>query len=38
MINVRPSQNNRSRGVEDEQTRKKIIAIVNKLITNGIPT
>lgn len=38
MINVRPSQNNRSRGVEDEDTRKKIIAVVSKLITNGIPT
>lgn len=38
MINVRPSQNNRSRGVEDEDTRKKIIAVVSKLISNGIPT
>lgn len=37
MINVRPSQNNRSRSVEDEQMRKNIITIVNKLITNGIP-
>lgn len=38
MINVRPSQHNRSRGVENEDTRKKIIAVVSKLITNGIPT
>jgi hypothetical protein len=28
MINVRPSQNNKSRGVEDAQVRKKIIDIV----------
>jgi hypothetical protein len=28
MINLRPSQNNRSRGVEDLETRGKIIAIV----------
>lgn len=28
MINMRPSQGNRSRGVEDEATRKKIIEIV----------
>src|SRR3989339_1860047 len=28
MINIRPRQNNRSRGVEDEQIRKKIIEIV----------
>jgi hypothetical protein len=32
MINMRPSQNNRSRGVDDEQTRKKIIEIVSKRI------
>ena len=32
MINVRPSQNNRSRSVEDEIIRKKIIEIVNSLI------
>ena len=32
MINLRPSQNNRSRGVEDEEIRKKIINIVNKLV------
>ena len=33
MINMRPSQGNKSRGVEDEQRRKKIIAIVDKRIT-----
>jgi len=32
MINLRPSQNNRSRGVEDENIRKKIIEIVKKLV------
>jgi len=32
MINLRPSQNNRSRGVEDEELRKKIINIVSKLV------
>jgi len=33
MINVRPSQNNRSRSVEDESIRNRIIEIVNKLIS-----
>lgn len=32
MINLRPSQNNRSRGVDNLDIQKKIIAIVNKLI------
>ena len=32
MINVRPSQGNRSRGVQDETIRKKIIQIVGKRI------
>ena len=32
MINLRPSQGNRSRGVEDEKIQKKIIAIVNGLV------
>lgn len=32
MINLRPSQNNRSRGVEDANIRKKIIEIVNNLV------
>lgn len=32
MINLRPSQENRTRGVENEEVRKKIIAIVNKLV------
>jgi hypothetical protein len=32
MINLRPSQGNRSRGVDDAETRKEILTIVNKLI------
>lgn len=32
MINLRPWQNNRSRGVDDEKIRKKIIEIVNKIV------
>lgn len=32
MINMRPSQNNRSRGVEDERTRSLIDAIVRKRV------
>jgi hypothetical protein len=32
VINIRPTQNNRSRGVEDEKIREKIIEIVNKLV------
>lgn len=32
MINLRPSQNNRTRGIDDLKTRKTIIKIVNKLI------
>ncbi len=32
MINMRPSQGNRSRGVEHEETRRKIVAIVAKRI------
>jgi len=32
VINIRPYQENRSRGVENEQIRKKIIEVVNKLI------
>lgn len=32
MINMRPSQNNRSRGVEDKKTREKIIQIVNRWV------
>ncbi len=32
MINLRPSQNNRSRNVEDAETRKKIGVIINKLV------
>ena len=32
LINIRPSQANKSRGVEDEAIRKKIVAIVEKRI------
>jgi len=32
MINVRPSSSNRSRGVENEATRKKIVEVVAKWI------
>ncbi|HDP69970.1 MAG TPA: hypothetical protein ENN38_04060 [Actinobacteria bacterium] len=34
MINIRPSQNNRSRDVENDQIKKTIIKIVEKLINN----
>lgn len=33
VINMRPRQNNRSRLVEDADLRAKILAVVNKLIT-----
>ncbi len=33
MINLRPSQNNYSRGVDDEKIQKKILDIVNLKIT-----
>ncbi len=32
MINIRPRQNNRSRGVEDLEIRERIIGIVRKLM------
>lgn len=32
MINIRPRQNNRSRGVEDSILRQRITAIVSKLV------
>lgn len=32
MINVRPRQNNRTRGIDDEKIREKIIKIINKLV------
>ena len=32
MINMRPSQGNRSRGIEDEALRKKIIVVVAKRV------
>ena len=33
MINLRPSQGNRTRGVDDKKIKKQIIQIVNRLIT-----
>ncbi len=33
MINIRPRQNNMSRGVEDEATRKQIVALVREKVT-----
>ena len=32
MINIRPRQGNRSRGVEDEAIRNRILEVVNKLV------
>ena len=32
MINMRPSQKNMSRGVDDEKIRRKIIAVANKWV------
>jgi len=32
MINIRPKQGNRTRGIEKEDVKEKIISIVNKLI------
>jgi len=33
VINIRPSQQNRSRGVDNPEIRQKILDIVNKLVT-----
>jgi hypothetical protein len=33
MINVRPKQNNRSRSVEDAETRRQIVDIVGRLVS-----
>jgi hypothetical protein len=33
MINIRPRQQHMSRGVEDEEIRKKIIALIKRKIT-----
>jgi len=35
MINLRPSQNNRTRGVDDPKVRKIIVGIVNKIVKNN---
>ncbi|HLD63351.1 MAG TPA: DUF5674 family protein [Candidatus Peribacteraceae bacterium] len=34
MINIRPSQGNRSRSVENEEIRKKIVVLVDRMITD----
>lgn len=34
MVNLRPSQNNRSRGVDDQKTQIVIRAIVDRLVTS----
>ncbi len=34
MINIKPVQGNRSRGVDDAEVREKIIQTVNKLVSN----
>lgn len=33
MINLRPAQNNRSRGVDDAEIQKKILGVISKLIS-----
>lgn len=35
MINIRPSQGNRSRSVEDEKTQRQILEIVNHWVENA---
>jgi len=35
MINIRPYQDNRTRGVEDTKIREQIIEVVNELVKNG---
>jgi len=37
MINLRPSQGNRSRGVDEQAIREKIKIVVNKLVKNEPP-
>ncbi len=34
MINVRPAQGNRSRGVEDDEARRLIVRVVERLVTS----
>ncbi len=34
MINIRPRQNNRSKGVEDQKIRERIKGVVEKLVVN----
>ena len=35
MINIRPSQHNRSRGVEAANLRREILAVTNRLVVGG---
>lgn len=35
MINLRPSQKNMSRGVEDSAVREQILSVVERLVTKG---
>lgn len=35
VINIRPRQGNRSRGIESEETRTKILAVVKKLVDSA---
>lgn len=35
MINLRPSQGNRTRGVEDPEVRRTILAIIGELVTDA---
>jgi hypothetical protein len=35
MINVRPGQGNRSRDVEDPETRRRIVEVVTRLVQGG---
>jgi hypothetical protein len=32
MINLRPSQGNRSRSVDDAETRRRVVEVVNALV------
>ncbi|HPU94772.1 MAG TPA: DUF5674 family protein [Candidatus Gracilibacteria bacterium] len=38
MINLRPSQNNRTRSVDDPKIQEQIIKIVNELVKRGLKT
>lgn len=38
LINIRPSQGNQIRGIDNPKIREEILAIVNRLIKNEVPT